>query len=73
MESNKVADDIRMKLLGLEWCHGCQMEVRPSFRGTMGDPGDPPVSIGFCDNCGCMTVPTKPDHMLTTSPHKETK
>lgn len=65
MESNKVADEVRMKLLGKVWCGHCQMEVKPSIVLVEGQP--------TCPNCYGLTEDTKPKEEGTIHPHKETK
>lgn len=48
MESNKVADEVRMKLLGRVKCDSCGGEVEPIVYNT------PHLPRSVCPSCGCM-------------------
>ena len=68
MESNKIADKVRRKLLGLRWCNRCLAEVKPTILGE-----GTRREIGVCPECGYMTKRTNSEDMGTIRPHKETK
>ena len=69
MESNKVADEVRMKLTGKAWCGHCQMEVKPGSVAIRRHDG---ADLPTCPNCYCIVDDTKPEYMMPKHTDKET-
>lgn len=69
MESNRIADEVKMKLLGKKWCTYCEIEVKPVIFISHSDG----VPSNVCPHCGYMVVEIKSGHMPTMPANKETK
>ena len=68
MESNKVADDVRMKLTGKMVCPHCCQEIKPARFSLKGSG----MWQSFCPKCRLAIYATKPENTDTKHPHKET-
>ena len=67
-ESNRIADEIRMKLQGKMWCEHCQTEVKPSILEIeISDWERKPT----CPHCYGIVHGTKPKRIDTKHLNKE--